>query len=297
MTLIKFIGFILILFLIPNIAVAENILGTHTVEDITSYNTSDVYNLQNYGYVIPQSIVYEIDSSEVSTLNVTTDTWEVEITILEVDTDTTRLTINITNFTGDTSSETQDLYHLKVFGNPVSPIEILFSAEGYYDTGVTVNSGWFLWEYEFTDVMLYPSTWLNVETDGPVSVTYSVVTAEAAIEQAEAGFHPLLNLIRSIPIVGDLLADSIQSIGTIIEVFIAVVLFAITGWAILFLMFETFVLAHAIAIMQREPGLYGVVGVISVIASDNYKMIMFVVEVFTKMFTLLIDLFKAIWPL
>jgi len=74
-----------------------------------------------------------------------------------------------------------------------------------------------------------------------------------------------------------------------------VVFFAITGWAILFLLFETLVLAHGIAVMKMTGGgVVGVVGVFSVIATDNYIMIMFVVNLFTRMFTLLIDLVKAL---
>ena len=41
-------------------------------------------------------------------------------------------------------------------------------------------------------------------------------------------------------------------------------------------------------------GIAGITGVFAVIASDNYIMIMFVINSFTKMFTLLIDLVKAL---
>ena len=288
------LGLLLFFFICSNIASADDILGIHTIEDVTNYNSSAEYLLSDYGYVIPQSVVYEIDTSETTTLDVKTDTWNVSIIATEIDFDTTRITISITNHTGNTSSETKDLYHLKVFGNTPS-IEILFSAEGYYDTGVTVNTGWILWEYEFSDVMLYPSTWIAIASDGPVSLEYKIVTMTDAIEKAEEGFHPLLAIIRGIPIVGDLLADSIITIGTIMGVFISVVLFAITGWAILFLLFETFVCAHGIAVMKAAGGgIAGITGVFAVIASDNYIMIMFVINSFTKMFTLLIDLVKAL---
>jgi hypothetical protein len=293
---IKSLLVIFIFFLSIGIANAEDILGIHTIEDVTYYNSSDEYPIEDYGYLIPQSILFDIYTDEVSTINVTTDTWTVEMVFTEIDTDTTRLTVNITNYTGDTTSETQDLYHLKLFTTPA--IEVLFSAEGYYDTGVTVNTGWALFEYEYTDVMLYPSTWIAFESDGPVSLEYRISTVEDVQEKADEGYHPMLSLIRTIPVVGDLLADSIVSIGIVISVFISVVLFAITGWAILFLLFETFVLAHAIAAMKLSGGgIVGVTAVFTVIASDNYIMIMFVVNLFTKMFTLLVDLARTIWNL
>ena len=288
------LGLLLFFFISLNIASADDILGIHTIEDVTNYNSSTEYQLSDYGYVIPQSVVYEIDTSETTTLDVNTDTWNVSIVATEIDFDTTRITISITNHTGDTSSETKDLYHLKMFGNTPA-IEILFSAEGYYDTGVTVNTGWLLWEYEFSDVMLYPSTWIAIVSDGPVSLEYKIVTMTAAIEKAEEGFHPILAAIRAIPIVGDMLADVVISIGVIINVFIGVVFFAITGWAILFLLFETFVCAHGIAVMKAAGGgIAGITGVFAVIASDNYIMIMFVINAVTKMFTMLIDLAKML---
>jgi len=293
---IKLLLVISILFLSMGIANAEDVLGTHRVEDVTSYNSSTEYPIEDYGYLIPQSILFDVYTDEVSTINVTTDTWTAELVFTEIDWDTTRLTINITNYTGDTTSETQDLYHLKLFTTPA--IEILFSAEGYYDTGVTVNTGWALFEYEYTDVMLYPSTWIAFESDGPVSLEYRISTVQEVQEKIDEGYHPMLSLIRTIPVVGDILADSIVSIGVIITVFVSVVLFAITGWAILFLLFETFVLAHAIAAMKMSGGgIVGVTAVFTVIASDNYIMIMFVVNLFTKMFTLLVDLARTIWNL
>lgn len=291
---IKLLFILSVLLLSVNIVSAEDILGIHTIEDVTYYNSSDEYPVEEYGYLIPQSIVFNIYTDEVSTINVTTDTWTVEMVFLEIDTDTTRLTINITNYTGDTTSETQDLYHLKLFTTPA--IEVLFSAEGYYDTGVTVNTGWALFEYEYTDVMLYPSTWIAFESDGPVSLEYRISTVNEVQEKAGEGYHPMLALIRTIPVFGDILADSIVSIVIVIQVFISVVFFAITGWAILFLLFETLVLAHAIAVMKMSGGgIVGVVGVFSTIAADNYIMITFVVNMFTKMFTLLVDLARTIW--
>ena len=293
---IKLLSVLLIFFLSIGIANAEDILGIHTIKDVTYYNSSDEYPIEDYGYLIPQSILFDVYTDEVSTINVTTDTWTAEMVFTEIDWDTTRLTINITNYTGDTTSETQDLYHLKLFTTPA--IEILFSAEGYYDTGVTVNTGWALFEYEYTDVMLYPSTWIALEADGPVSLEYRISTVQEVQEKIDEGYHPMLSLIRTIPVVGDLLADSIVSIGIVISVFISVVLFAITGWAILFLLFETFVIAHAIAAMKMSGGgIVGVTAVFTVIASDNYIMIMFVVNLFTKMFTLLVDLARTIWNL
>jgi len=293
---IKLLLVILILFLSIGIASADDILGTHRIEDVTYYNSSDEYPIEDYGYLIPQSILFDVYTDEVSTINVTTDTWTAEMVFTEIDWDTTRLTINITNYTGDTTSETQDLYHLKLFTTPA--IEILFSAEGYYDTGVTVNTGWALFEYEYTDVMLYPSTWIALESDGPVSLEYRISTVEEVQDKIDEGYHPMLGLIRTIPVVGDILADSLVAIGVIITVFVSVVLFAITGWAILFLLFETFVLAHAIAAMKMSGGgIVGVTAVFTVIASDNYIMIMFVVNLFTKMFTLLVDLARTIWNL
>lgn len=294
--IVKLLSILLIFFLSIGIANAEDILGIHTIEDVTYYNSSDEYPIEDYGYLIPQSILFDVYTDDVSTINVTTDTWTAEMVFTEIDFDTTRLTINITNYTGDTTSETQDLYHLKLFTTPA--IEILFSAEGYYDTGVTVNTGWALFEYEYTDVMLYPSTWIALEADGPVSLEYRISTVTEVQEKIDEGYHPMLSLIRTIPVVGDILADSLVAIEVVITVFVSLVLFAITGWAILFLLFETFVLAHAIAAMKMSGGgIIGVVGVFSVIASDNYIMVTFVVNMFTKMFTLLVDLARTIWNL
>lgn len=291
--IVKLLSILLIFFLSIGIANAEDILGIHTIEDVTYYNSSDEYPIEDYGYLIPQSILFDVYTDEVSTINVTTDTWTAEMVFTEIDFDTTQLTINITNYTGDTTSETQDLYHLKLFTTPA--IEILFSAEGYYDTGVTVNTGWALFEYEYTDVMLYPSTWIALESNGPVSLEYRISTVTEVQEKIDEGYHPLLALIRTIPLVGGLLADSIVSITVLITVFVSVVFFAITGWAIIFLLFETLVLAHAISIMKLTGGgVIGVVGVFSTIAADNYIMITFVVGLLTRMFTLLIDLVKMI---
>jgi len=149
------------------------------------------------------------------------------------------------------------------------------------------------------DCELTPPTWIAIESNNFVSVEYNVVTAaEAEAEAGEDDVDKVIDYLRYIPWVGDILADSMLSIKLIFEVFLTLVLFSITGWAILFLLFETFVLAHAIAAMKMSGGgIVGVTAVFTVIASDNYIMIMFVVNLFTRMFTLLVDLARTIWNL
>ena len=148
----------------------------------------------------------------------------------------------------------------------------------------------------YDDRFLEPPIQFHITSDGPITVRYEVTTMDEVYDRRDRSIaESALALLAKIPYVGQPLALSIEAIGTIMSVFISVVFFAITGWAILFLLFETFVCAHGIAVMKATGGgIAGITGVFAVIASDNYIMIMFVINSFTKMFTLLIDLVKAL---
>jgi hypothetical protein len=296
--IIKLLSVLLIFFLSIGIANAEDILGEHKVEDITYYNSSDFYNLNDYNYVISTTEVLQggfIDFDEPFTINVSSDTYTINVTSEKINFYTIRSVINITGSNGTFTSETTDIHYVGL--KPI--IRVLIAANGYPSEGVRLRSSYHLFDVKYVDCELIAPTWIKVETNELVTLKYEVVTAEEAEETAASDtIEKMLNELRGIPLIGDILADSMLSLKLIFEIFLALVLFAITGWAILFLLFETFVLAHAIAAMKMSGGgIVGVTSVFTVIASDNYIMIMFVVNLFTKMFTLLVDLARTIWNL
>jgi hypothetical protein len=296
--IIKLLSVLLIFFLSIGIANAEDILGEHKVEDITYYNSSDFYNLNDYNYVVSTTEVLQggfIDFDEPFTINISSDTYTVNVTSEEINFYTIRSVINITDSNGTFTSDTADIHYVAL--KPI--IRVLIAANGYPSEGVRLRSSYYLFDVEYIDCELIAPTWIKVETNELVTLKYEVVTAEEAEETATSdAIEKIINELRGIPFIGDILADSMMSLKLIFEVFLALVLFAITGWAILFLLFETFVLAHAIAAMKMSGGgIVGVTSVFTVIASDNYIMIMFVVNLFTKMFTLLVDLARTIWNL
>lgn len=295
---IKLISVLLIFFLSIGIANAEDILEEHKVEDITYYDSSDFYNLDEYNYVISTTEVLQggfISFDEPFTINISSDTYTINVTLEEENFYTINTVVNVTDSNGTFISETDKIHYVGL--KPI--VRVLVAANGYPSEGVRLKSSYYLFDVTYIDCELIAPTWIEVETNELVTLKYEVVTAEEAEEIAASDeVEKIINLLRGIPFVGDILADSMLSLKLIFEVFLALVLFAITGWAILFLLFETFVLAHAIAAMKMSGGgIVGVVGVFSVIASDNYIMIMFVVNLFTKMFTLLVDLARTIWNL
>lgn len=312
-TKIKYLGIVVLIFLSINVASAD-ITGWHERVEVTDLDTGGMF-LNDTGLGISRVFLLEIQSGEVTDINVDTDTYTVEIDISEPDYKTTTMTINTTNYTGVMVSTTHSFYHLKV-GTLTSPIYILIGQPplewGVHSQGVVAKTyreidlvanplvdmpaffalGWDVYDDRF----LEPPMGFHITSDGPITIRYEIQPMEEIYERRDRSIAEYgLSLLAKIPYVGPPLALSIESIGTIMKVFISVVFFAITGWAILFLLFETFVLAHAIAVMKLAGGgVAGVVGVFGVIATDNYAMIMFVINAFTRMFTLLIDLVKAI---
>lgn len=316
------LGLLLFFFVSVNIACAEvlttpdELIGWHERIEVTDLSTGF---LNDSGLGIAQVFLFEIQSGEVSQINVDTDTYTVEININEPSSIKTELTINTTNYDGNFTSTTHDFYHLKI-GSLTSPIYVMIGTPpaewGVHSRGVVAKTyreidladitgltsytdipvGFtFGWD-EYYDGFLEPPMQFHITSDGPITVRYEVTTIDVIYDRADRSVADFaLALLSKIPYVGKPLAMSIEAIGTIMGIFIGVVFFAITGWAILFLLFETFVCAHGIAVMKMSGGgIAGVVGVFGVIASDNYAMIMFVVNLFTTMFTLLIDLVKAL---
>ena len=285
---IKSLLVIFISFSIISIANAEDILGEHKVEDITYYDSSDFYNLNDYNYVISTTEVSQggVYGDFPFFINISSDTYTINATYEEINFYTIECVANVTDSNGTFFSETANIYYV-VF-KPVVVLNV--AANGYPNDGVSYDL------LKNIDCEITAPTWIKVETNEPVDIEYEVVTATEAEEIAVSDLlEKLINELRVIPFIGDILADSMLSLKLIFEVFLALVLFAITGWAILFLLFETLVLAHAIAAMKMSGGgIIGVSSVFTVIAADNYIMIMFVVNLFTRMFTLLIDLVKAL---
>lgn len=315
---LRYVGLILVFFLSLSVASAD-ITGWHYVEDVTEFSIGSTYiNESNLG--VAQVMILEIYSGEVTDINLQSNTYTVEIDITEPSWDKTTIQINTTNLSGVLVSETHTFYHIKS-GPLTSPIYIMVgvppielginnrgvSAKIYreIDLGALISpSGLFVdipWAFPlnwhtFDDRFLEPPVSFYLTSDGPVDIQYEIQPMEEIYERADRSIGEFaLTLISKVPYVGQPLVLSIESISTIMKVFISVVFFAITGWAVLFLLFETLVLAHAIAVMKMTGGgIIGMVGVFSTIAADNYIMIMFVVNLFTKMFTLLIDLVKAL---
>lgn len=291
----------------------HELIGWHERVDVTDVSTGFL-NDSNLG--IARIFLLEIQSGVVTDINIDTDTYTVQIDISEPDYKTTTMTINTTNYSGASVETTHSFFHLKA-GTLTSPIYILV---GTPPPGIGVNSrgvvaktyrdidllaanplidmpvffalGWDVYDDRF----LNPPIQFHITSDGPITVRYEVTTMDTVYERRDQSIADYaLSLIAKVPYVGPPLALSIEAIGTVMIVFISMVFFAITGWAILFLLFETLVLAHGIAVMKMTGGgVVGVVGVFSVIAADNYIMIMFVVNLFTRMFTLLIDSVKAL---
>ena len=310
---IKLLLVLSVLFLNVNIASAD-ITGWHEVVDVTDFSTGGMF-LNDTGLGIARVFLLEIKSGEVTDINVDSDTYTVEIDISEPDWKTTTMTINTTNLSGVMVSTTHTFTHIKM-GSLTSPIYVLIGQPplewGVSSQGVIAKTykvvdlnpanplveipvlfalGWDVYDDRF----LEPPVGFVISSDGPITIRYEIQPVDEIYERRDRSIAEFaLTLIAKVPYVGPPLALSIEAIGTIMIVFISVVFFAITGWAILFLLFETLVLAHAIAVMKMSGGLAGVVGVFSVIAADNYIMIMFVVNLFTRMFTLLIDLVKAL---
>lgn len=291
----------------------HELIGWHERVEVTDVSTGFL-NDSNLG--IARIFLLEIQSGVVTDINIDTDSYTIQIDISEPDYKTTTMTINTTNYSGVSIETTHSFYHLKV-GTLTSPIYILVGQPplewGVQSQGVVAKTyreidllaanplidmpaffafGWDVYDDRF----LEPPIQFHITSDGPITVRYEVQTMEEIYDRKDRSIAEYgLALLAKIPYVGPPLALSVEAIGTIMVVFISVVFFAITGWAILFLLFETLVLAHGIAVMKMTGGgVVGVVGVFSVIASDNYIMIMFVVNLFTRMFSLLIDLVKAI---
>lgn len=309
---IKLLLVLSVFFLSVNIANAD-ITGWHEVQDVTDFSTGGMF-LNDTGLGIARVFLLEIKSGEVSHIIVDSDTYTVEVDITEPDWKTTTMTINTTNLSGVLVSTTHTFTHIKI-GSLTSPIYVLIgqpplewgvSSQGViaktykkvdlvssplYEMPALFALGWDVYDDRF----LEPPMGFTISSDGPITIRYEIQPVDEIYERRDRSIAEYaLSIIASIPYVGPPLALSIEAIGTIMMVFISLVFFAITGWAILFLLFETLVLGHAIAVMRISGGLAGMVGVFSVIAADNYIMITFVANLFTRMFTLLIDLVKTI---
>lgn len=313
-TKIKYLGIVVLIFLSINV-VSADITGWHYYEDVTDFSVGSTY-INDSDLGVAQVMILEIYSGEVTEINLVSDTYTVEIDITEPTWTTTTIQVNTTNLTGVMVSDTHTFSHIKS-GFLTSPIYIMIGIPpielGVNNRGVSakiyreidlfgvnplVDIPWAFplnW-HTFDDRFLEPPVSFYLTSDGPVDVQYEIQPMTEIYDRADRSIGEFaLTLISKVPYVGQPLVLSIEAISTIMKVFISVVFFAITGWAILFLLFETFVLAHAIAVMKLAGGgVAGVVGVFGVIATDNYAMIMFVINAFTRMFTLLIDLVKAI---
>jgi hypothetical protein len=290
----------------------DELIGWHELPEVTDLSTG---YLNDSGLGIARVFLLEIKSGEVSEIFVDTDTYSVEVYISEPDSVTTSITINTTNYTGATVSDTHSFYHFKA-GPLSTPIYVLVGqppltwgvhsqgvvAKTYEEVDLIINPAASLpasfalgWDVYY-DGYLEPPMQFHITSDGPITVRYEVLPMDEIHERRDNSIADFaLSLLAKVPYVGKPLALSIEAIGTVMSAFIALVFFVITGWAIMFLLFETFVCAHAISVMKAAGGgMAGILGVFTVIASDNFIMIGFVVDLFTKMFSLLIDLVKAL---
>lgn len=293
----------------------DMLIGWHERLEVTELSTG---YLNDSGLGVAQIFLFEIKSGEVSEILVDTDTYSVEINITEPSAITTQMTINTTNFTGASTETTHTFYHVKV-GPLSTPIYVLIGTPpvewGVHSNGVVgktyseLNLGTitglaaldmpaaFAYGWDtYYDGWLNPPGQFYITSDGPITVRYEVQTLSDIYERRDRSLATYaLSFIAKIPYIGKPLALSIEAIGTIMAAFVALIFFVITGWAILFLLFETFVLAHGVAVMKSTGGgIAGIFGVFAVIATDNYVMFSFVVDIITKMFTLLIDSVKTI---
>lgn len=293
----------------------DMLVGWHECLEVTELSTGF---LNDSGLGVAQIFLFEIISGEVTEILVDTDTYSVDIDITEPSAITTQMTINTTNFTGVSTETTHTFYHVKA-GPLSTPIYVLIGTPpvewGIHSQGVVgktyaeLNLGTvagplapeipvnfaFGWD-TYYDGWLEPPGQFYITSDGPITVRYEVQSFDEIYERRDRGLAGyILSVINRAPYVGRPLVLSIEAIGTIMTAFIALFFFVITGWAVLFLLFETFVLAHGVATMKAAGGgIAGIFGVFAVIATDNYIMLTFVVDVITKMFTLLIDSVKAL---
>ena len=273
-----------------------------------------VSGLEQYDMGVQSVMLLEIMSGDVSNITVTANTYTTNILIAEPSLFKTTLTVTHTNETGNISVVSNTFTHYKlgplttpiyiVIGDmpdtwgiasnginaktyrEIDPVEILSSYIGpggivmdiidFDETPLLFSMGWDNYYNGFVE----PPFTFQVVADGPLVIRYRISSlADIYTQIEESKSNWILRAISNIPYVGPITATSLEVVAIIAITFLSILWFAVINWAIIFLMFETFVLAHAIMMVRgAETPLAGIIDAFMVIATDNLAMLRFVID-------------------
>lgn len=303
--------------------------GWYQIEDVTDLMMSGEL-INESDLAVTQVYMLSIYSGDVSTINIVSNTYSAQINITEPSLITTNINITFTNFTGDTTIKDYTINHI---GKSIIPIYILIgkpplkwglSQEGviaktYSPISVSDLFGTLTPSEQITDSVfdkldfsdqigfkfgwdvyydgyIEPPQTFTLSSDGPIDVLFEVTTIQEAYERNDRGLGEFaLNIIRTIPFVGDIAANSLELIYNLFRFFINILIVCVENWPILFVLIETFILLHcASMIFSADTALDAIVGFSYTFAKDNVGLIYFIWDLITKAFGLLFDIISSL---
>lgn len=278
--------FIILLFLsMSPISAAEE--GTYTVTDISDYSV----DYSDVNIAIPYIAIQHIDPASVS--------------YISIDTNTFNFTTNLTASALKVTSNWQ--YHDKITGNDTagsnSWLKIPFMRI-YFDFGNPAHGVIDGWIYSCnivggttlgSDILVvgpvYPSSEFIMNSDYPVDLYWIGLDADKLDlgfgERLEEG---LMDLIRSVPYIGEYVYQVLSIVGSIISAFVILAYISIKNWTFFLVLFESFVFFHATSIMQNKQGKSSalITESFKAIASDNKLLLDLLVNVFTQIINMFV---------
>ena len=294
----KFALIIVLLFIMISTSHAiQPEIGDHTIHySGDGANVTVVSDLDNYNLAVQKVSLLDIYLYNNAEINVYSDVYYANINLTKVDKWRTLVEVKYTDIYGITTSTNNTILHIEsILTSPISPIYVFigttdpFAGWPLEPMGITgvlaaVYQGGEIDDDDLNNVETYydeavpPATNLIINSNVPLTISYTIQTEEYiyGIPLKSTGW---LGLVRNIPFLGPPIADSISAVIWIAVGFVSLLVFTIFNWAIVFLLFETFVLAHAIMMVRAaETPLAGIVDAFMVIATDNLAMLRFVID-------------------
>lgn len=253
----------------------------NTVSGTTSYN-----GVADTGYVYSLIVFDSVDISEVSSISLDSSTYTFNVSISNVTSYT--CLVNATFYSkvsGNTSYYSDTWYHYSLsdayFSVGSEDYITGYAYGGTYDRNILFEEG-----------STAPSEF-TFTSDAPVDLILYQIPGNS-----DAGFTlsgMLLGIVKVIPVIGPYLSDGLVMVGYVLSAFFSTAYFIVKNWAILLMTFETFVLLHAITLLQgRGKQSKKIAKALRSIASDNKAMIEFVVNAFVRILQLIYTAIQAI---
>lgn len=265
------------------------ILPASASDSYTATGTTSYSGTADSGNVYSLIEIKNIDLDTIGTINLTSSTYSFTASFSNVTALSCTANVVFTDYvTGNTSYYSSTMYHYYSLFDPYFTIGQKKYTTGFITGGVG-SSQYFYME----DAISYAPSEFSYSSNGPVDLVMYQID-----DDSSTGFtltESIANLVNNIPVVGPYLSTALIVTGYILSTFFTTAFFIIDNWAILLMTFETFVLLHAITLLQgKGKQSKKIANALRSIASDNKAMLDFVISVFVKILSLIFDIIKAL---